>query len=122
MMSRLMLLAALVIALPAFAAAQTKGPNGGMVVRIEDHPIEFVHTAEEIVFYIGDHDGKPYPTKGLQARAIIQAGGKTITVPLTPAEPNRFVGKLAAPLAPNTRVVLSTRFDNHAFQARFVVN
>ena len=41
-------------------------------------PIEFVVRDQEIVFYVGDHDGKPMPTKGLKARAVVQDGGKTI--------------------------------------------
>ena len=60
------------------------------------------------------------PTKGLKARAVVQDGGKTMTITLSPAEPNRFVGKLAAPLGPKARVVFSSVFDGHNLQARFV--
>jgi hypothetical protein len=121
-----MILRALVIAAVgltltiANANAQTKGPNGGMVVKVEDHPVEFVFTDQQIVFYVGDHDGKPMPTKGMKARAVVQAGGKTSTVALSPAAPNRFVGKLAAPLGPKARVVFSSFIDGHSLQARFV--
>jgi hypothetical protein len=112
-------LALIVLALSDFAVAQTKGPNGGIVVTVDDHPIEFVHRGQDIVFYLGDHDGKPLPTKGLQARATVQDRGKTTTVSLAPADPNMFVGKLAAPLAAGARVVFSTRFQNHTVQVRF---
>jgi hypothetical protein len=120
MILRALMIAAVSLTLAAGANAQTKGPNGGMVVKVEDHPVEFVFTDQEIVFFVGDHDGKPMPTKGLKARAVVQVGGKTMTINLAPAEPNRFVGKLAAPLGPKARVVFSSVFDGHSLQARFV--
>jgi hypothetical protein len=120
MIRRALMTAALALILVAPAGAQTKGPNGGVVVKADDHPIEFVVRDQEIVFYLGDHDGKPQPTKGLKARAVVQDGGKTTTITLAPAEPNMFVGKLAAPLGAKARVVFSSAFDGHSLQARFV--
>jgi hypothetical protein len=121
MILRALMIAAVGLTLTiANADAQTKGPNGGIVVKVEDHPVEFVFTDQEIAFYVGDHDGKPMPTKGLKARAVIQVGGKTMTINLSPAAPNRFVGKLAAPLGSKARVVFSSVFDGHNLQARFV--
>ena len=120
MILRALMVAAVSLTLIANADAETKGPNGGIVVKAEDHPVEFVFRDQEIVFYVGDHDGKPMPTKGLKARAVVQVGGKTMTIALSPAEPNRFVGKLAAPLGPKARVVFSSVFDGHNLQARFV--
>ena len=116
----LMIAAAGLTLMIANASAQTKGPNGGIVVKADDHPVEFVFSDQQIVFYVGDHDGKPMPTKGLKARAVVQDGGKTTTIALSPAEPNRFVGKLAAPLGSKARVVFSSVFDGHNLQARFV--
>jgi hypothetical protein len=120
MILRTLMIAAAALMLVTSAGAQPKGPNGGMVVKADDHPVEFVFTDQEIVFYVGDHDGKPLATKGLKARALVQVGGKTVTINLAPAEPNRFVGKLAAPLGPKARVVFSSAFDGHNLQARFV--
>ena len=120
MIFRTLMIAAVSLTLVASAGAQSKGPNGGIVTKVDDHPIEFVLSDQEIVFYLGDHDGKPMPTKGLKARAVVQVGGKTMTIALSPAEPNRFVGKLAAPLGPKARVVFSSVFDGHNLQARFV--
>ena len=119
MMLRMLMVAAASLILVAGAGAQSRGPNGGVVVKADDHPIEFVFNDQEIVFYVGDHDGKPMSTKGLKARAVVQAGGKTTTITLSPAEPNRFLGKLAAPLGPKARVVFSTVFQGHSLQARF---
>jgi len=52
--------------------------------------------------------------------AVVQDGGKTSTITLSPAAPNMFVGKLAAPLGAKARVVFSSAFDGHSLQARFV--
>ena len=120
MILRALMIAAVNLTLVAGAGAEPKGPNGGMVVKAEDHPIEFVFNDQEIVFYVGDHDGKPMPTKGLKARAVVQVGGKTTTITLSPAEPDRLVGKLAAPLGAKARVVFSSVVDGHNLQARFV--
>jgi hypothetical protein len=120
MILRALMIAAVSLTLVASAGAQTKGPNGGIVMKVDDHPIEFVFTDQEIVFFLGDHDGKPMSTKGLKARAVVQVGGKTMTINLAPAAPNRLVGKLAAPLGSKARVVFSSVFDGHNLQARFV--
>ena len=86
--------------------AQKKGPNGGDVVIAEGHPIEFVTKDQEIVFYLTDDDGTPLATKNMTGRAVVQDGGKTRTVKLSPAEPNKLVGTLGRRSA-QARVVLS---------------
>lgn len=120
MILRALMIAAVSLTLAGTAGAQTKGPNGGIVVKADDHPVEFVVRDQEIVFYLGDHDGKPLPTKGSKARAVVQDGGKTTTINLASAEPNMFVGKLAAPLGAKARVVFSSAIDGHSLNARFV--
>jgi hypothetical protein len=117
---------AAVIAALAFAAtAQSpmKGGNGGDVVVMEGHPIEFVSRGQEIAFYILEDDGKsPTPTKGFAGRVVIQDGGKTFAVNLSPAEPNLFVGQLPSPLGSRARVVFSAKVEGHNLQARFTAN
>jgi hypothetical protein len=92
---------ALLIAMTAIASlaqAQTKkGPNGGMVVTSQGHPIEFVLKGQDLVFYVSDDDGSALSTKEMRGRATVQ-DGKTTTVPLEPAAPNMMIGKLQAPL------------------------
>jgi hypothetical protein len=115
---------ALLLAVIAFGAtAQTakKGANGGDVVVMDRHPIEFVGKDREIIFYILDEDGQtPVPTHGLTGRAVVQDGGKTTTVNLSPAEPNKFVGQLAIPLGSKARVVFSAKVAGHNLQARSI--
>jgi len=104
--------------------AQTaKGTNGGDVVIMEGHPIEFFAKGLEITFYILEDDGKsPTPTKGFAGRAVIQDGGKTTAVTLSPAEPNKCVGQLQMPLGSKARVVFSAKVEGHTLQARFINN
>src|SRR6516162_3950722 len=118
-------IALLVAVFPFGAAAQVskKGANGGAVVVMEGHPIEFVAKGQEIAFYILEDDAKsPTPTAGATARAVIQDGGKITAVELSPAQPNMFIGKLAAPLGSNARVVFSAKVAGHNLQARFTNN
>jgi hypothetical protein len=115
-------IAAIVTGIAFAAAAQTatKGANGGDVVVMEGHPIEFVSRGQEIAFYILEDDAKsPTPTQGFSGRAVIQDAGKTFAVTLAPAGPNAFVGQLPAPLGAKARVVFSAKIPGHTLQARF---
>jgi predicted RecA/RadA family phage recombinase len=111
------------IAFGAAAEDAKKGENGGEVVVMEGHPIEFVAKGQVITFYILEDDGKsPTPTTGFSGRAVVQDAGKTFAVALSSAEPNKFVGQLAAPLGPKARVVLSAKVPGHTLQARFTTD
>jgi hypothetical protein len=111
------------IAFGVAAQGAKKGDNGGEVVVMEGHPIEFVTKGQEITFYILEDDAKsPTPTKGFSGRAVIQDSGKTISVGLSPAEPNMFVGQLPMPLGSKARVVFSAKVPGHTLQARFTTD
>ena len=124
-MKRLVLAVAL-MAWPMVALAHelAKGPNGGPVVDSAGHHVEMVAKGTELVLFLTEADDKPLASAGTKnARAIVQDGGKTATVALQPAEPNRLVGILSQPLGPGARVVVSaTMADGHGVQARFVNN
>ena len=117
------LLAVLVAATAIAGAAQaqpSKAKYGGMVATSQGHPIEFVAKGQELVFYLSDDDGSPLPTKSMHGRATVQDGGKTMTVPLTPAVPNMMIGKLQATLGKGARVVFSANLHGHSLTARYV--
>lgn len=120
------ILALAIAAAPLVATAHemAKGPNGGPVVDSSGHHVEMVAKGSELVLFLTESDDKPLASAGTKnARAIVQDGGKTATVPLQPAEPNKLVGALAQPLGSGARVVVSaTMADGHAVQARFVNN
>jgi hypothetical protein len=114
----------IVAIIPIAQAQSSKGPNGGIVATSQGHPIELVLNDQEIVFYLRDDDGSALPTKDIHGRATIQDAGKTITVTLEPAAPNRLAGKLQAPLGAKARVVFSANVrvgsHTHTLTARYV--
>jgi hypothetical protein len=117
------LLIATLVAPGAAHAQPKKGANGGTVVTSQGHPIEFVVKGHEIIFYLGDDDGSPLPTKDMRnGRATVQDGGKTTTMPLQPTTPNLMVGKLQTPLGSKARVVFSASLHGHALTARYVTD
>jgi hypothetical protein len=121
-----LILAFAIAAAPLGAAAHevAKGPNGGPVVDSSGHHVEMVAKGSELVLFFTEADDRPHTSAGTKnARAIVQDGGKTATVPLQPVEPNKLVGALAQPLGSGSRVVVSaTMADGHTVQARFVNN
>jgi hypothetical protein len=118
-------LAAAFLLMPSLAWSQrapTRGPNGGLVVVADGHPIEMVVDGQTVTFFLNGENGRPEPSRGASGRVVIQAGGQTATVSLTPAEPNRLVGRLAAPLAAGARLVFTGAMaDGHRIQARYTM-
>lgn len=99
-----------------------KGANGGAVVDASGHHVEFVPSATELTFYLSGEKDDVIASAGAKMKAITQVAGKTAQLELAPVEPNKFVGKLTAPLASGAKVVMSgTLSDGHSLQALFVV-
>ena len=122
MIDRRMLLGALVLA-PSLALAQrAPGPNGGIVVVADGHPIELRVAGLEVTVFLNGEDGRPSSSRGASGRVVVQSGGQTATVPLAPAEPNRLVGRLAGPVAAARLVFTGAMADGHRVQARFVLD
>lgn len=112
---------ATILALSTPAFAQKAGPNGGLVEGKDGHETELVVSPTEITVYLID-EGKQQKTKGVNARAVIQQGGKTLTVNLTESGGTKLVGKLAAPLAAGAIVVITGKDDHgHAISSRYVI-
>ena len=95
MILKALTLAVVVLSSPA-QAHEAIGPNGGQLVDSSGHHLEMVASGTELVFYVTDDAVAPHTSMGAKnARAIVQDGGKTATVPLRPAEPNKLVAKVA---------------------------
>ena len=122
--ARLVLAAALILASMSGASAHetAKGPNGGAVVDVAGHHVEFVPSTTEMTFYLtGDADA-PIASTGAKVKAIAQDAGKAAQIDLAPVEPNKLVGKLAAPLTKGAKVVVTGALsDGHSLQAKFVM-
>ncbi len=104
-------------AFPAMAQEQLKGANGGKVVNVKGHKLEFVPSATDVKIYTSD------PATGAKGRIVIQTGGKTIQVELTPDGADKLVAPLAAPLEKGAIVAVSVSgADGHTTQGRFTVD
>jgi hypothetical protein len=106
----------------AYAHETAKGPNGGAVVDVDGHHVEFVPSATAVTFYLTGEADAPMASAGAKVRAITQGAGKTAQIDLKPVEPNKLVGKLTAPLAKGAKVVVTGALsDGHSLQAKFVM-
>lgn len=108
-------MAASLNAAPALAGAgHDHGPKYGGVVR-EFHNVayELVAKPDSLTVYVSDH-GKPIPTQGATAEAVIYAGNDKATVKLEPAGDNRMVAKGSFKVGVGVRVVLTTTLPGKA--------
>jgi len=109
-------------ALPLLALAHesARGPKGGPLADAAGHHVEMVAKGTDLVLYLRGESDEPHASAGARiARAIVQDGGKTATVPLEPADANKLVGRLPQPLGKGDRVVVSTTLaDGHAGRSR----
>lgn len=120
----LVLSSALIFASMSGASAHetAKGPNGGAVVDVAGHHVEFVPSATEMTFYLTGEADAPIASTGAKVKAIAQDAGKTAQIDLAPVEPNKLVGKLSAPLTKGAKVVVTGALsDGHSLQAKFVI-
>ncbi len=113
---------ALVFPMAAMAHEATKGPNGGALVDVEGHHVEFVPSAGELTFYLTGEKDAPIDSADAKVKVIVQDNGKTAQMELAAVEPNKLVVKVAAPLTTGANVVVTgTLADGHSLQAKFVV-
>ena len=111
---------ALAMASAALAHDVAKGPNGGPMRAAGDKHLELVVDAASIVVFVSDKAHEPVPAKGLTGRAVVQDGGKVVTVTLAAADGNRLVGSAPQPIGKGARIVVSaTLAGGQVLQARF---
>lgn len=101
--------AAALNAAPVFAGAgHDHGPKyGGVVREVRNVAYELVAKPDNLTLYVSDH-GKPVPTKGGKAEAVIYAGNQKTTATLEPAGENLMVAKGNFKVGVGVRVVLTT--------------
>lgn len=114
------------MAWPMLASAHetAKGPNGGRVMDAAGYHIEMVASGTELTLFLTEFDAKPLASDSLRnARAIVQDSGKTTSVPLQSAAPNKLVGILPQAPGPGARVVVSAVLVNgRTISARFAAD
>lgn len=102
-------LVAILGAAPAFAGAgHDHGPKyGGVVRELHNVSYELVTKPDVLTLYVSDH-GKPIPTRGATAEAVIYAGSGKTTVKLEPIGENRMQAKGNFKVGVGVRVMLTT--------------
>ena len=119
----IIVMATVLVASTAAALAHdvAKGPNGGQVVEDAGHHVEFTMKENDVILYLSGSSDAPLPSKGATGRLIVQDGTAQAMADLTAAEPNRLTAKLATPLKPGAKLVVSIKLaDGHDLKARFV--
>lgn len=99
--------AATLNATPAFAGAGHGPQYGGVVRELHSISYELVAKPDLLTLYVSDH-GKPIPTQGATAEAVIYAGNEKTTVKLEPASENRMTAKGNFKVGVGVRVLLTT--------------
>lgn len=101
-------LAATLNVAPAFAGAgHDHGPKyGGVVREVRNIAYELVARPDSLTLYVSDH-GKPIPTQGATAEAVIYAGNEKTAVKLEPAGDNRLVAKGAFKVGVGVRAAVT---------------
>lgn len=94
---------------PAIAGAgHDHGPKyGGVVREVKNMTYELVAKPDSLTLYVNDH-GKPVPTLGAKANAVIYAGNGKTKVKLDPAGENRMMAKGSFRVGVGVRVALTT--------------
>ena len=97
------------------------GPNGGQIVEDASHHVEFIANADQVVLFVSDAADAAHPTTGATGRVIVQDAAAQAIADLSATEPNQMVAKLAKPLSPGAKLVVSLKLaDGHDVKARFV--
>ena len=106
----------------AVAHETSKGPNGGSLIEVEGHHVEFVPSANELTFYLTDEKEAPLSSAGAKMKAIVQNSGSTVQLELSPVAANKLTARLDKALSPGAKVVVMGKLaDGHAIQGRFVM-
>jgi hypothetical protein len=116
----LVLVAASVGVMPAFAHEVEKGPNGGRVADAGAYHVELVTKAKAIDVFVMDSKDQPAATVGFKGVAILLVDGKQQRIPLEAGAPGRLSGKTSGekPAALKGVVQLTTP-QGGSVQARF---
>jgi hypothetical protein len=116
----LIVLAALVMAIPAVAHEVEKGPNGGRIVDAGAYHVELVAKDSTIDVFLSDSKDQPAETTGFKGLAILLIDGKQQRIALEAAAPGRLSGKTTGAKPSELKgVVQLTPPQGGSVQARF---
>ncbi|MEY4838924.1 MAG: hypothetical protein RLZZ475_2783 [Pseudomonadota bacterium] len=97
-----------------------RGPNGGQKVDIGTNHAELLAAGNTLRLFLFDGADRPIPAAGATAQAVILAGGRQVTVALTPSGDNVLAGTGDFTAARGMRAVVTlTLPGQRPAQARF---
>lgn len=97
-----------------------RGPNGGQKVDIGTNHAELLAAGNTLRLFLFDGADRPIPAAGATAQAVILAGGRQVTVALTPSGDNVLAGTGDFTAARGMRAVVTlTLPGQRPVQARF---
>jgi len=110
-MSRILLiLAALIFALPVAAEEYEKGPNGGLMLDVAGIDAELMTSGATITINVFKaFSPTPVSTKGYSAAVLITSGAGRETVALAPSGENSLKGDAKSGIAPGATITLTIK-------------
>jgi hypothetical protein len=112
-------LAALLVAAPALAHDNAKGPHGGRIADAGEYHVELVSTPTAIEVFVTDTKDAP-AAAGFKGVAILVVAGKQQRVPLESTAPGRLTGKTSVATPADVKgVVQLTSPQGKSVMARF---
>lgn len=94
------------VAPPALAGAGHGPQHGGVAREVKGVTYELVAKPDSLTLHVRDH-GKPIPTEGAMAEAVIYGGNDKSTVTLAPAGDNRMTAKGVFKIGVGVRVAVT---------------
>ena len=116
----LLVISVLTFALPAQAHDVSKGPHGGRIVEASNYHVELVAKDSLVDVFLTDAANSPVTPAGFKGVAILVSGGKSVRVPLEPADGIKLSGRAesAVPSEPKG-VIQITAPTGKTMQAKF---
>ena len=106
----LAILAALLMASPAFAEEYEKGPNGGLMLDVAGIDAELLTSGNTVTVNVFEASSpKPVSTKGYTAAVLIAGGAGRETVTLAPQGENSLKGDAKNPIAASATITLTIK-------------
>ncbi|PZR12927.1 MAG: hypothetical protein DI532_12210 [Azospirillum brasilense] len=114
-MRRVFLAAVAAASLSTVALAQQphghsdQGPHGGKMADVVGVHAELLTSERTLTVHLYDEAGKPVPSAGYTASALIGSGQSRQVIQLAPGAENTLTGTAASPVARGTSVTLQIR-------------
>jgi len=117
----LLLVAAIVFAVPASAEDYEKGPNGGLMLDVAGIDAELLTSGNTVTINVFEaFKAKPVSTKGYVGAVLIAGGSARETVALAPQGENSLKGEAKNPVSAGATITLTIRTaEGKSGQAKF---